>query len=155
MYWAFQTLTILGDIISNHCVQRDHRRGNVFPLVLVSFSAIVHILISEINCFMYQDYISRSFKPFPRYFLVSTPYGSNIYWLNLKKVSTFCDKTVIFKFNFVLFSESFYFHLCNKNTVAMGKISFYEFCAKWAVISLSKFNDIQSFLVQKQATYLN
>ena len=33
--------------------------------VLVSFSDIIHILISEINCIMYQDYISQSFKVFP------------------------------------------------------------------------------------------
>ena len=32
---------------------------NVFDLVLVSFSAIGHILISEIRCIMYQD-ISRA-----------------------------------------------------------------------------------------------
>ena len=36
----------------------------MFHLVLISFSAIVHILISEINCSMYQDNISCSFKPF-------------------------------------------------------------------------------------------
>ena len=49
-------------IISSH-VQRGHRRRNVwenvFHLVLVSF----HMMISEINCVMYQDYILRSFKP--------------------------------------------------------------------------------------------
>ena len=55
-------------VISSHYVQRGHRRGNeighirgkwedVFHLVLVSLSAMVHILISEINCIMYQDYI--------------------------------------------------------------------------------------------------
>ena len=42
-----------------------HTWENVFHLVLVSFSVIVHRLISEINCIMYQDYFSRSFEPFP------------------------------------------------------------------------------------------
>ena len=47
----------------------------MFHLVLVTFSAILHILISEINFIMCQDYISRSFEPFPSslsYFLVFT-----------------------------------------------------------------------------------
>ena len=37
---------------------------NVFHLVLVSFSAINPVVISEINCIMYQDYISSSVKHF-------------------------------------------------------------------------------------------
>ena len=52
--------------ISSHHVQRGHRGGNefghmwenVFHLVLVSFSAIVHILISEINCIICLLYTS-------------------------------------------------------------------------------------------------
>ena len=43
----------------------DIYAGNVFHLVRVSFSAIVHILIFEINCIIYQNYSSRSFIPFP------------------------------------------------------------------------------------------
>ena len=38
---------------------------NVFHIVLVSFKAIVHIRVFEINCIIYQGYVSRSFKTFP------------------------------------------------------------------------------------------
>ena len=43
----------------------DIYEGKHVPLSSWGFFAIVHILISEINCIMYQDYISHSFKPFP------------------------------------------------------------------------------------------
>ena len=46
-------------------VTEGEMKFDVFHLVLLCFFAIVHILISEINRIMYQDYISRSFKPFP------------------------------------------------------------------------------------------
>ena len=36
-------------------------------------------------------------------------------------IINFCDKTVIFHFKIALFSESLYFHLCNKNTESHGK----------------------------------
>ena len=38
-----------------------------------------------------------------------------------QKTINFCDKTVIFNFKIVLFSESLYFHLYNKNTESHGK----------------------------------
>ena len=38
-----------------------------------------------------------------------------------QKTINFCDKTVIINFKIVLFFESLYFHLCNKNTESHGK----------------------------------
>ena len=125
---------------------------NVFHLVLVSFSVIVHILISEIVCIMYLDYFSRSFEPFPSSVCnISWPSHRTFFplWAMLvlftfwffffrlcpgkkrekkqfllnkpQKIFNFCDKTVIFNVKIVLFYESIYFHLCNKNTESHGK----------------------------------
>ena len=67
---CFLQLNNARNVISSHYVQRGHRRGNKIRHIrgktCFTFSAIAHITISEINCIMYQDYISGSFKPFPR-----------------------------------------------------------------------------------------
>ena len=53
-----------------------------------------------------------------------------------QKIINFCDKTVVFNFDIVLFSESLYFHLFNQNTESHGNNPICEFCAKRAVMSL-------------------
>ena len=143
-------------------VVRGHRRGNAIEhirgktcltLFLFLFSAIVHILISEINCIMYQNYISRSFEPFPSrvcdiswssrrtFFSVVSHAGnvyvfcacvtikkggaSNIYWLGSQTLLIFVINT--FKKYYFLKVHTFIY--ATKIQWAMEKISFYERCA--------------------------